>query len=160
MPMSHSAYPSCAFVYFGEEATVFYSGDLRLQPLADVGLYPLSLVIPELGVDSVDLAIIEGTNFGTEALTPLLQYHFAETLSAIMEKATLASSSLQGRALVLGPGRLLRMLERPPGKNLGRVCAASELLEASPPLHACDMSLGEIFLRPRGYVLVGASTRS
>jgi ribonuclease J len=67
LPVPHSAYPSTAYLYFGSDETVLYTGDFRFEPLAHADrLYPYTLFTyfeenPDVKVDKL---VVEGTNFG------------------------------------------------------------------------------------------------
>ena len=67
LPVPHSAYPSTAYLYFGSDGTVLYTGDFRFEPLAHADrLYPYTLFSyfeenPDVKVDKL---VVEGTNFG------------------------------------------------------------------------------------------------
>jgi ribonuclease J len=76
IPVSHSAYPAASFLYFGRGGTFFYSGDIRLQALVQLHP-PLEEVLEKLGVDRVDVAVVEATNIGGRA-TPITRSAFDE----------------------------------------------------------------------------------
>ena len=67
LPVPHSAYPSTAYLYFGSDGTVLYTGDFRFEPLAHADrLYPYTLFtyFEENPDAKVDKLVVEGTNFG------------------------------------------------------------------------------------------------
>jgi ribonuclease J len=75
IPVSHSCYPAYSFLYRGNDAVVFYSGDLRVEPLTNMrGRLDLLQSIDSLGLDSVDAALIEGTSFSADhmLITPTI----------------------------------------------------------------------------------------
>jgi hypothetical protein len=171
IPVSHSCFPACSFLYRGSDATVFYSGDFRLEPLASVS-GRLDDVVRSLGVDKVDAALLEGTNFGAEH-TLVTASMFRECLSLLLREYELVSvsidpldleafvamldlSSLMGRSLVIGSERLLwavEELERLRPEALGEVCVLEELGMPT-PLSLKSISLAEKVLKgPEGFVL-------
>jgi ribonuclease J len=171
IPVSHSCFPACSFLYRGSDATVFYSGDFRLEPLASVS-GRLDDVVRSLGVDKVDAALLEGTNFGAEH-TLVTASMFRECLSLLLREYELVSVSidpldleafvamldlslLMGRSLVIGSERLLwavEELERLRPEALGGVCVLEEL-GVPTPLSLKNVSLAEEVLKgPEGFVL-------
>lgn len=80
LPVYHSAYPAVAYLYFGSDATVLYTGDFRMEFLSSAfarRLYRRTLFEyfaenPDL---KVDVLIVEGTNFGRPT-TPLTRGEF------------------------------------------------------------------------------------
>jgi ribonuclease J len=171
IPVSHSCFPACSFLYRGSDATVFYSGDFRLEPLASVS-GRLDDVVRSLGVDKVDAALLEGTNFGAEHALVTASM-FRECLSLLLREYELVSvsidpldleafvamldlSSLMGRSLVIGSERLLwavEELERLRPEALGRMCVLEEL-GVPTPLSLKSVSLAEEVLKgPEGFVL-------
>jgi ribonuclease J len=126
VPVSHSSYPAYAFLYRGGDATVFYSGDLRFEPLTGLNRR-LDRVVEGLNVDEVDVALLEGTNFGS-GQAPVTPSTFSELLSLLFKEyelvavsidpldlemftATVNLSKLYGRSLVVGSRRLLWAIE-------------------------------------------------
>ena len=126
VPVSHSSYPAYAFPYRGGDATVFYSGDLRFEPLTGLNRR-LDRVVEGLNVDEVDVALLEGTNFGS-GQAPVTPSTFSELLSLLFKEyelvavsidpldlemftATVNLSKLYGRSLVVGSRRLLWAIE-------------------------------------------------
>jgi len=171
IPVSHSCFPACSFLYRGSDATVFYSGDFRLEPLASVSSR-LDDVVRSLGVGKVDAALLEGTNFGAEHAFVTASM-FRECLSLLLREYELVSvsidpldleafvamldlSSLMGRSLVIGSERLLwtvEELERLRPEALGGVCVLEEL-GVPTPLSLKNVSLAEEVLKsPEGFVL-------
>ncbi|MEZ0345346.1 MAG: MBL fold metallo-hydrolase [Infirmifilum sp.] len=68
LPVPHSAYPSTAYLYFGSDENVLYTGDLRLEHLSKTlgsaqqgNLFTYLEDNPDLRVDTL---LVEGTNFG------------------------------------------------------------------------------------------------
>jgi len=171
IPVSHSCFPACSFLYRGSDATVFYSGDFRLEPLASVSSR-LDDVVRSLGVDKVDAALLEGTNFGAEH-TLVTASMFRECLSLLLREYELVSvsidpldleafaamldlSSLMGRSLVIGSERLLwavEELEKLRPETLGGVYVLEEL-GVPTPLSLKSVSLAEEVLKgPEDFVL-------
>jgi len=126
IPVSHSSYPAYAFLYRGGDAIVFYSGDLRFEPLAGVNRR-LDRVMEGLKVDEVDVALLEGTNFGS-GQAPVTPSAFSELLSLLFKEyelvavsidpldlemftATVNLSKIYGRSVVVGSKRLLWAIE-------------------------------------------------
>jgi len=60
--VSHSAYPSYAFRVDADDASILYTGDLRVVPLHRVGGDTLRN-LEELSEGGVDVLVVEGTNF-------------------------------------------------------------------------------------------------
>ncbi|MEZ0346050.1 MAG: hypothetical protein ABWK01_05835 [Infirmifilum sp.] len=68
LPVPHSAYPSTAYLYFGSDENVLYTGDLRLEHVSSTlgsaqqgNLFTYLEGNPDLRVDTL---LVEGTNFG------------------------------------------------------------------------------------------------
>ncbi|MEM4467822.1 MAG: MBL fold metallo-hydrolase [Candidatus Nezhaarchaeales archaeon] len=172
IPVSHSCFPSYSFLYLGEEKTIFYSGDLRFESLAGV-CRQLNEVLEEVGIERVDVAILEGTNFsGEQALvTPSV---FRESISLVLKEYELISIStdpldletfvtvsdlslMLGRDIVIGSERLLWILDevgevRP--QLLDRTYVSDEL-ETPVPILLKSVSLKNDVLRnPGNYTLL------
>jgi len=122
MPVSHSSFPAYSFLYMGGDATIFYSGDLRFEPLANI-CRQLDEVIRDVGVDRVDVAMLEGTNFSVEH-TPISASTFRDYISLLLREYELISISIDPldleafmsildlslvmeRSLIIGSERLL-----------------------------------------------------
>jgi ribonuclease J len=170
IPVSHSCFPAYSFLYTGSEATIFYSGDLRLEPLTTLSPR-LDETLSDLGVDRVDVALLEGTNFNAE-YTPITAPMFKDYLSLLLRQYDLVSISidpldlealitlldlslLMGRNLVMGSDRLLWAIEeiervRPEARNNLYV---AEELETPTPLPHISL-LQEVFKNPENYLLV------
>lgn len=88
----HSAYPSVAYLYFGNKKTILYSGDLRIHTFFDDkefnSIYKGSTLIDYLKEYdlNIDILLLEGTNFGSNRM-PILP----ESAISIMEKIMLTS---------------------------------------------------------------------
>jgi len=75
IPVSHSAYPAFSFLYFGEDETVLYTGDFRIESYLNedefnelnAGENLLSYLRNNTDV-KIDTLVIEGTNFGSDRL--------------------------------------------------------------------------------------------
>ncbi|MEM2146113.1 MAG: MBL fold metallo-hydrolase [Thermoproteota archaeon] len=75
LPVSHSAFPSCAYLYFGKKETVLYTGDFRVEGfLTEEEFHKFNQGEPMLEYlennhdIKVDRLIIEGTNIGSSRL--------------------------------------------------------------------------------------------
>lgn len=69
LPVSHSAFPAFAFLYFGSDETVLYTGDFRLEsfPIEGLNMFPWMLDYLRENRDiKVDKLVIEGTNLGSQ----------------------------------------------------------------------------------------------
>uniref|UniRef100_A0A7J3X5W3 MBL fold metallo-hydrolase n=1 Tax=Thermofilum pendens TaxID=2269 RepID=A0A7J3X5W3_THEPE len=130
LPVPHSAYPSTAYLYFGSDATVLYTGDLRLEALAQAGqLYRCTLFSffeenPDVRVDKL---VVEGTNFGRpvwplswEDALPLLRRLLAlrgpllialHRLELDLFAALLGELRAAGRRVVVASKKLLDVVE-------------------------------------------------
>jgi ribonuclease J len=74
VPVLHSAYPANAYIYFGSDETILYTGDLRIDAASEIckDLYEKTLLsyIEENKDLKINKLIIEGTNLG-RLLTPI-----------------------------------------------------------------------------------------
>jgi len=77
VPVSHSAYPAYAFIYFGKDETVLYTGDFRIESFLDQNVFrelnqgdDLLTFLEENKDVKIDTVIIEGTNIGSDR-TPI-----------------------------------------------------------------------------------------
>jgi ribonuclease J len=75
IPVSHSAYPSYALLYFGKNKTVLYTGDFRIESFLTQDEFnelkngqDLFSFLNENQDIKIDIAIIEGTNIGSSRL--------------------------------------------------------------------------------------------
>jgi len=90
IPVSHSAYPSVAYLYFGSKKTILYTGDMRINGFLERNEFKTICSGPSL-VEylqdqhdlKIDLLIIEGTNFGSER-TPILPKAATSVIEKIM----------------------------------------------------------------------------
>lgn len=174
VPVSHSAYPSNSFLYRGKSLTLFYSGDLRLDPLVDLGAQDLRNAFGNLGIDGVDVALIEGTNFTMELehfpMTPqLFRESLAHTLSTYdlvalsidpLDLETFAfvvsSAPMFGKQVVVSSKRLLWAIDYL-SKSLGcqpqGVHVALEV-GLAPQTHVDMIGLAEVFKQRKDYIIV------
>lgn len=145
VPVSHSAYPSYAFVYKGSDRTVLYSGDLRVSGPLSPELDTVKSLERALKGLKVDLAMLEGTNIG-EPETPIGPDEFKGVLNRAMMDAELIMISIDPLDL-----ELLSAVLRLAGLN-GRtpIIASPRVLEALPLLL-------EGGLLPEGSAIVAAS---
>ncbi|MEM3640122.1 MAG: MBL fold metallo-hydrolase [Fervidicoccaceae archaeon] len=75
IPVSHSAYPAYAFIYFGKNETVLYTGDFRIESFLDQDMFrelnegnDLFNFLEENKDIKIDTLIIEGTNIGSDRI--------------------------------------------------------------------------------------------
>ncbi|MGC9095460.1 MAG: hypothetical protein ACP5IM_07670 [Candidatus Bathyarchaeia archaeon] len=80
LPVSHSAYPAYAFIYFGKDETVLYTGDFRTESFLNQSIFrelnqgeDLFTFLEENRDIKIDTLIIEGTNIGSDRIpiTPI-----------------------------------------------------------------------------------------
>jgi ribonuclease J len=131
VPVLHSAYPANAYIYFGSEETILYTGDLRINSTSDIyqDLYGKTLLnyIEENRDIKIDKLIIEGTNIG-RLLTPIKVAEAHRILERLVEEdkitfmalheldieSLLLASSLRtshGKKLVIASSRLTKVIE-------------------------------------------------
>jgi ribonuclease J len=88
VPVSHSAYPANAYIYFGSDETILYTGDIRIQTASDIcnDIYEKTLLtyIEENKDLKINKLIIEGTNLG-RLLTPIKSAESYRVLERIFE---------------------------------------------------------------------------
>lgn len=172
IPVSHSCFPSYSFLYAGKEKTIFYSGDLRFEPLTGIHRQ-LDEALRKIGIESVDIAILEGTNFSGEQ-TIVTPSTFKESISLLLREYDLVSVStdpldletfitvsdlslMLGRDVIIGSERLFWILDeigkiRPQLLNKMYV---SEELETPAPIPLKSVSLRDEVLRnPENYTLL------
>jgi len=90
IPLSHSAYPACALLYFGRDETILYTGDFRVESFLNKDEFTelnegedlLSFLNENTDI-RVDSLIIEGTNIGSDRL-PLSPKEATETMRKIV----------------------------------------------------------------------------
>lgn len=75
LPVSHSAYPAHAFIYFGKKKTILYTGDFRVEGFLDKEEFhklnrgtPMLEYVENNRDIRVDTLVIEGTNIGSNRL--------------------------------------------------------------------------------------------
>lgn len=175
LPVSHSAYPSRAYLYLGKDTTVFYSGDLRLEPLSTSITMGIDEAVQRIGLDKVDIAIVEGTNFDVEVdHFPVTAQMFRESLALSLTSYELVVTSIDpldlelftfltefaemfGRRVVVASKRILWMLQHL--AELGRMdivnkVLVAEELEAPTPIVLEGISLvDDVFRIGDSYVL-------
>ena len=97
VPVHHSAYPANAYIYFGSDETILYTGDLRIDSISNVhkALYRKTLFefIEENEDVKVDKLIIEGTNIG-RLLTPIKPIEAQGIIGRLFEKGKLTFIAL------------------------------------------------------------------
>lgn len=174
--VSHSSFPSMSFVYRGSEVTVFYSGDFRWRPL-----YPLSPTFRSSYdlVAGVDVAVIEGTNIGSENPSLMGPEEFYSILGNVLEQcrrlvvvsidwsdleaflaiARLASNTYPRRRVVVGSRRLLDYLAvmadlRGELRGLELYYTADLERKGIPPLGWERIELEEVLRSPGEYLII------
>jgi len=133
VPVEHSSYPAYAYLYFGSDATILYTGDLRIKPISDPELhkelYTTTLLefLREQKDIHVDHLILEGTNLGTP-LIPLTGNHLRKTLSALMKEKGIIAVAIhnqeietlllvakeakeRGRELIIASSRIAELID-------------------------------------------------
>jgi ribonuclease J len=172
LPVPHSAYPSTAYLYFGSDETVLYTGDFRFEQLSRAGrLYPCTLFTyfeenPDVRVDKL---VVEGTNFGRpvwplswEDALPLLRKLIAlkapllvalHRLELDLLAALLEELKAIGRRVVIASRKLLDVVEL----WLGRLELPAEDLLRAPALadepSTIELAGPEDLRDPSGYVV-------
>jgi len=173
IPVSHSAYPALAYMYMGKDAIVFYSGDFRLHPL--VQLFPsLEESLQKLGVDSVDVAIIEGTNIGNPS-SFMTRSGFEETLlnsiktfdgvivsvdpydlESVLYIYKVAEENQ--RDIVIASERIywmLRVIYEKMPQHINKTLTTSETSKRPPPIPLNSISLvNEVFKYMKKYIII------
>lgn len=175
IPVYHSGYPSVAYIYFGKNATLFYSGDLRLESPATLFSCDLRKALEKLGLDYIDIAIVEGTNFGLEVesfpvttqilrnifTTAFLAYELItvsiDPLDLELFSFILDHSTMFGRKLAIASKRVLWMLKYLRDSmniDISNVFVVAEL-EVPPPIPLNTVTLvDDIFVKARDYTLI------
>lgn len=102
LPVSHSAYPSYALLYFGRKETVLYTGDFRVEGFFSKQEFhdfhrggDLLEFLGENRDIRVDTLIIEGTNLGS-GRTPLGPAEATEMLRKIMSSHKAIIATMHG----------------------------------------------------------------
>ncbi|MGC8578350.1 MAG: hypothetical protein ACP5M7_10215 [Thermoproteota archaeon] len=102
IPVSHSAYPSYALLYFGKDETVLYTGDFRVESFLTedeyFNLYNGQNLLEFLGKNKdvkVDTLVIEGTNFGSDRF-PLAPKDAIETMKRLASSHSPLVTTLHG----------------------------------------------------------------
>ena len=97
VPVSHSAYPANAYIYFGSDETILYTGDFRIDSIPNLRqtLYRKTLFdfIEENEDIKVDKLIIEGTNIG-RLLTPIKPSEAQGIIGRLFDKGKLTFIAL------------------------------------------------------------------
>jgi len=75
VPVSHSAFPAYALIYFGKNGNVLYTGDFRVESFLDPDLFreiiegdDLLTYLEENKDIKIDFMIMEGTNIGSDRI--------------------------------------------------------------------------------------------
>jgi ribonuclease J len=90
IPVSHSAFPAMAYIYFGKDKTVLYTGDMRVNGYLDKrgfkklrgGPSLLEYMADQHDIH-IDVLLIEGTNFGSDRM-PISPEDSLEIIKRIM----------------------------------------------------------------------------
>jgi ribonuclease J len=173
IPVSHSAYPATAYIYMGRGATLFYSGDFRLHAL--VQFFPsLEESLQKLGVNSIDVAIIEGTNIGNPA-PPMARSGFEEIMISSVKTFDGVIVSVDPhdfeammfiyrvveksqRDVVIASERIywmLRVIYEKMPKHINKTLTALETSKQPPPIPLSSVSLvNEVFKDMKRYIVV------
>ncbi|MEM0117214.1 MAG: MBL fold metallo-hydrolase [Conexivisphaerales archaeon] len=95
IPVSHSAYPAFAYLYFGKSRTILYTGDMRVRGFVEgkdfKGIHkapPLLEYLQSQHDLKIDSLIIEESNLGSER-TPILPSHAISLIEKIIAPADL-----------------------------------------------------------------------
>lgn len=175
IPVSHSAFPSYAFLYRGFDRSVFYSGDLRVRGPLGVRVDTLGNMGRVVDQRGVDIALLEGTNIhGVE--TPVGPEEFRGMLNNVIMSGGLVTISidpldfelftaiselalLSGRKVVVASPRLADTLTRwdlGSWEHMPELAIAVELEKpVSIPVPVSYVSLKEDVLRsPTEYLLI------
>jgi len=176
--VSHSAYPSVAYLYIGKTSTIFYSGDFRLQRLAEP-VSSLEESLGRLGIDTVDLAIVEGTNMGSTA-SMMTKTGFEETLinststfegiivsidPLDLEAALFLYSVVEQsqRDVVVASERIfwvLKLFHEKWPRLLNKTLVAIETSRRTPPVPISSISLvNEVFRDIKRYIIIAEPTQ-
>ncbi|MEM1982520.1 MAG: hypothetical protein QXZ63_02515 [Sulfolobales archaeon] len=174
IPVSHSAYPANSFLYIGKNLTLFYSGDLRLDFLTALNFQDLREVPRKLGIDGIDVALIEGTNFSMELEHfPITPQVFRESLTYALSTYDLVAVSIDpldleaftlildsapmfGKQVVISSKRLLwavDYLKKVMGRQVENICVALEV-GLIPQTYVDIIELSEVFKRRKDYIIV------
>ena len=75
LPVSHSAYPAFALIYFGKDGTVLYTGDFRVESFLNHDMFckinkgdDMLTFLDENHDIKIDFMIMEGTNIGSDRI--------------------------------------------------------------------------------------------
>jgi len=104
IPVEHSIYPAYAYMYFGSDRTILYTGDLRvtsiLNPKLHRELYQTTLLrfLEEHQDVHIDNLIIEGTNLGIP-ITPLNAKYLRETLTELMKQRGMITIAIHNQEI-------------------------------------------------------------
>ncbi|MCS7097587.1 MAG: hypothetical protein NZ922_01225 [Candidatus Methanomethyliaceae archaeon] len=150
IPISHSAYPAYAFIYFGKNETMLYTGDFRIESFLDEETFNefnrgcnLFTFIEENRDIGIDTLIIEGTNIGSDRIpiTPTEAIKIIEKLAKDRKQllATLHSFDIEyayalmliaekmKMQIVIASSPLVKLLEKIP--NLQKPQVVDEYLD-------------------------------
>lgn len=172
IPVSHGCFPAYSFLYYGDDLTIFYSGDFRFEPLTNL-VPQFDEILRELGIEGVDIALVEGTNFSAD-YAPITTTMFREHLSLILREKELVSVSIDpldletflttlelslllGRDLVIGSERLLWMIdeiEKLKPEALDKIYISEELQVPTPLLTKNVSLVNDVFKNPENYVVL------
>ncbi len=171
IPVSHSAYPSYALLYSGQDKTLFYSGDLRVNGPLGPRINTIHNIEEGLESRKIDLSLLEGTNIGGIE-TPIGPEEFKSILNrTLMEGGlTIVSidpldfelftaiselASLNGRTIVIASPKLIDIAPHWPNNKLGPKLAVAIELEKPPSMPLEHVSLEQDVLKgPSDFLLI------
>jgi len=152
IPVRHSSYPALAYIYFGSNETVLYTGDFRIDPILskeqDEIMYTTTLLDylndnPDIKIDTL---IIEGTNFG-RVNTPISGEVAQRILNKIVNPNATALEIIGYHDIEIALMNILIL------KNLGKqiIITSNRLLEQLELWNyklGLDLNLGDLFTLP------------
>ena len=127
IPVSHSAYPSYAFVYRGYDNTIFYSGDLRVKGPIAPRMNTIQNIRDALDSREVDIAFLEGTNLGGIE-TPMGPEEFRGIINKVLMESGLPIVSIDPLDLEL----FISLVELASINGRKPVVASSRLIDILP----------------------------
>ncbi|MGB9960568.1 MAG: MBL fold metallo-hydrolase [Candidatus Bathyarchaeales archaeon] len=148
LPVSHSAHPAYAFIYFGKNETMLYTGDFRIESFLNQSIFrelnkgdDMLTFLEENKDIKIDTLIIEGTNIGSDRtpITPTEASKIIEKLAKNRKQllATLHSLDVEYAYMLVSMAEELKM----------RVAIASaplaKLLEKIPNLPSKPQAIDE-----------------
>ena len=177
IPVSHSAYPAYAFIFFGSDETILYTGDFRVSNVkaANKVLYRQTLLnyLEENTDIKIDKLIIEGTNIGRPQI-PIKPDEAQRIINRLLVKGKLALiamheldiesllliasiASVKRKNLTLASPRLARVLDTlfsimPKLKRMFEEMVLVEEIKENTTLN--KISMNEITKSPNSYCII------